>query len=209
MPDLTRWWPLPDHPDLRLALESAWGGEDRGYHDLRHLVDVLERLDELAQEHAFDRTTVALAAWFHDAVYDGERDAEERSARWAADALAGTGVDVDEVVRLVLVTEHHRPAPGDAAGAALSDADLAILAAAPSRYAEYAAGVRREYAHLDDPTFAAGRLAVLEQLAGRERIFATDHGHAAWEPAARRNLEDELVSLRRTASAGADRPAAT
>ena len=79
----------------------------------------------------FDRMAVLLAAWFHDSVYDAQPDAEKRSAAWAAEALP-TLVDqavVDEVVRLVLITEHHLPADDDANGCALSDADLAILAA--------------------------------------------------------------------------------
>ena len=108
-----------------------------------------------------------LAAWFHDGVYDGEPDAEKRSAAWAAEALS-TLVEpdiVDEVVRLVLLTEHHVPADDDPNGCALSDADLAILAAPPERYAEYVAAVRAEYAHVPDDLFAAGRASILERAA--------------------------------------------
>ncbi len=62
----------------------------RGYHDTRHLTEVLDRLDELAGAGVGLRRgrRCVLAAWFHDAVYDGERDAEERSAQWAEHALA-------------------------------------------------------------------------------------------------------------------------
>ena len=114
---------------------------------------------------SFDRPAVELAAWFHDGVYDGRDGAEERSAQWALDALAGLPV-AEEVARLVRLTERHAPADDDANGCALSDADLAILAAAPERYAEYTADVRREYAHVPDDLFRAGRAAVLERPAG-------------------------------------------
>ena len=46
------------------------------------------------------------------------------------------------------MTATHRA--DDAAGHVLSDADLAILGASAERYAEYAADVRREYAHVPD-----------------------------------------------------------
>ena len=82
------------------------------------------------------------------------------------------------------------------AGALLSDADLAILAAPPDRYAEYVADVRREYAALDEASFAAGRLAVLTDLAGRERLFRTEHAHRHWEGPARANLAAEAARLR-------------
>ena len=159
---------------------------------------MLRRLAELAR-HGVDypQRPVLLAAWFHDAVYDGERDAEERSAAWAEHALRGLVPDaeVEEVVRLVRLTELHRPDDGDAAGCALVDADLAILAADPDRYAHYVAQVRTEYAHLDDETFRAGRRHVLADLAAKPRLFHTRHARDHWEAAARANLERELTAL--------------
>lgn len=185
-------WPLEDHHDLRDELLDAW---DRpGYHDLQHLTEVLDRLDRLASAGApFDRTAVCLAAWFHDAVYEGSDDDEEQSARWAERALpAGCA---DEVARLVRMTAHHLPDDGDAAGGALSDADLAILAAPRERYDAYAAGVRADFAHVSDADFRAGRAAVLADLVARPRLFHTAHAQALWEAAARANVERELAEL--------------
>jgi predicted metal-dependent HD superfamily phosphohydrolase len=200
LPELARAWPLrATGAGLRLRdrLLEAYAAPERGYHDLRHLGEVLARLDELAAAgEPFDRVPVVLAAWFHDAVYAGAADDEERSARLAAGELGELGTEarlVAEVVRLVLVTAEHRPEGGDLNGAALCDADLAVLAAAPDRYAEYVAGVRREYAHLDDEEFARGRRAVLSALAAKPTLFHTACARARWEPAARANLARELV----------------
>ena len=141
---------------------------------------------------SFDRQAVELAAWFHDGVYDGRDGAEERSAQWALDALAGRPV-AEEVARLVRLTERHAPADDDANGCVLSDADLAILAAAPERYAEYIADVRREYAHVPDDLFRAGRAAVLGDLLAKPTLFHTAHarravGGAQPAPTSRRSL---------------------
>ena len=196
---LDRSWPLPRADDVRAALVAAYAEESRGYHDLRHLREVCARLEELAAGGAaYDRDAVLLAAWFHDAVYDGERDAEERSAVRAQGALTEVGVPADvvaEVVRLVRLTETHRPEPGDDNGAALSDADLAILASDPVRYAEYAADVRREYAHVDDADFRRGRDAVLRDLLAKPRLFHTAYAFEHWEAPARANVERELAVL--------------
>jgi predicted metal-dependent HD superfamily phosphohydrolase len=195
MADLAERWPLADLGDVRDALLSAYADPGRGYHDTLHLCEVLDRLADLSGAGMrFDPVVVGLAAWFHDAVYDGERDAEERSAVWAEDALAGTAYAA-EVARLVRLTETHDPAPDDDAGRALCDADLAILASSHERYDAYVAGVRRDYAHLSDADFSAGRAAVLHDLAGREQLFHTAYGRRTWEPAARANLARELAGL--------------
>ena len=188
-------WPLDDDlTDVRDQLVTAYA-TDRGYHDTRHLAEVLDRIDELASAgEEFGERAVRLAAWFHDAVYDGEAGAEERSAHWALSALAGRP-EADEVARLVRLTEHHRPAADDANGSVLSDSDLAILAAAPQRYAEYVADVRREYAHVPDDLFAAGRSAVLRDLLAKPTLFHTAHAREHWEPAARANVEAELAQV--------------
>jgi predicted metal-dependent HD superfamily phosphohydrolase len=195
MADPLERWPLADRHDARDALLEAYADPSRGYHDTLHLTEVLDRLDELARGGvSFDPTVVALAAWFHDAVYDGERDAEERSAVWAEEALTGTSYAA-EVARLVRLTETHDPGADDPAGQALCDADLAILASARDRYDAYVAGVRRDYAHISDSDFATGRAAVLHDLAGREQLFHTTYARDAWEAAARANLERELGQL--------------
>jgi len=196
--DLGDRWPLSGSIDLRDQLLAAYADESRGYHDTRHLTEVLNRLDELAAAGTpYDAATVVLAAWFHDAVYDGERDAEERSATWAEDALPGSvpAEVVEEVARLVRLTETHRPTDDDPNGCALSDADLAILAAPAERYAAYTAAVRREYAHLDDDVFRDGRAQVLASLAEKEHLFHTAYAREHWEAAARANLERELTEL--------------
>jgi predicted metal-dependent HD superfamily phosphohydrolase len=196
--DLSDRWPLPDCPDLRDQLAAAYADPSRGYHDTRHLGEVLDRLGELAGHGAaYDATPVLLAAWFHDAVYDGERDAEERSATWAEEALPAVAPAplVAEVARLVRLTETHTPEDADANGCALSDADLGILAAPLGRYEEYVAAVRREYAHLDDEVFDAGRAEVLRGLAAKPHLFHTAYARDRWEAAARVNVERELAAL--------------
>jgi predicted metal-dependent HD superfamily phosphohydrolase len=196
--ELPQHWPLPDAPELRDALRAAYDEPGRRYHGTRHLEEVLARLRELREAGvAFEELPVTLAAWFHDSVYDGERDAEERSAVWAETDLAGLVDDavVREVARLVRLTETHRPEPGDADGSALSDADLAILAAGPERYTEYRVAIREEYGHLDDRDFRAGRTQVLRHLLDKDTLFATAYARDAWESVARANLEAELLEL--------------
>lgn len=191
-------WPLPHALDLRDSLLAAYGDPARGYHDVRHLGEVLRRLEELADAGTpYTRIPVLLAAWFHDAVYDGERDAEERSAAWAEEALPGL-VDeatVAEVARLIRLTESHRPDDGDANGCALSDADLGILAAPRQRYDEYVAAVREEYRHLTDEVFSSGRADVLRELTAKPKLFHTAYALEHWEQPARGNVERELSAL--------------
>lgn len=191
-----------------------WSQPHRHYHDLSHLKAVLDAVDELAS-HADDAVAVRLAAWFHDAVYDGRPGADEAaSAELAATMLAELGRATDdvseelvseeliseeliaEVVRLVGVTERHEVEPEDRNGAVLCDADLAVLGGSPSRYADYAVAVRRDYAHVPDADFRRGRMQVLEALLAQEPLFRTPDGHRRWENTARRNLTAELTLLR-------------
>ena len=181
------------------ALLARWSEPHRGYHDLAHLDEVLHRLDLLAGETPHPNV-VRMAAWFHDAVYDPTAtDNEERSADLATTTLTGLGVGPDlmaEVARLVRVTATHDVPEGDRDAAVLCDADLAVLASDPLRYQSYVDGVRHEYQHLDDATFAAGRSDVLSRLLDRPQLFRTAYGRRVWEEAARANASAELRSLK-------------
>lgn len=196
-------------------LLTAWAEPQRKYHTTAHLADVLARIDVLAADEATpggapqdnaaqdnaapDRPAVELAAWFHDAVYRPDRsENEERSAALAERALPELGIDdarTAEVARLVRLTVTHDPAPGDANGELLCDADLGVLAGTAEEYAAYAAAVRAEYGFVPDEAFRAGRATVLRQLLELPRLFRTAYGAAHWEAPARANLAAELAEL--------------
>jgi predicted metal-dependent HD superfamily phosphohydrolase len=183
------------------ALVAAWSEPHRRYHDLNHLAAVLGLVDELAAA-AVDPDAVRLAAWYHDVVYDPTRDDNEQvSAERARAGLRGLVPDErrEEVGRLVLLTAGHDPDPGDADGAVLCDADLAVLASEPARYAVYASAVREEYGHLSDAEFTAGRIAVLERLLALPELYRVPTVAAEWTPRARANLTAELALLRQRA----------
>jgi predicted metal-dependent HD superfamily phosphohydrolase len=183
------------------AVVAAWSQPHRRYHDLAHLAAVLGLVGELAGAAA-DPDAVRLAAWYHDVVYDPRRpDNEEVSAERARAGLRGLVPEerVEEVARLVRLTAGHDPAPDDANGAVLCDADLAVLAGPPESYAAYASAVREEYRHLSDEEFTAGRTAVLEHLLALPELYRLPAVTAQWTPRARANLTAELTLLRRRA----------
>jgi predicted metal-dependent HD superfamily phosphohydrolase len=196
---VARWVSLvPSDPEAGADLVRRYEAPSRRYHDLRHLATVLDAVDVLSDEAA-DPRLVRLAAWYHDAVYDVDRDDnEERSATLAERSLSAAGLsaaDVAEVTRLVRLTATHAPRLGDANGAVLCDADLAVLAGDADAYAAYRAAVRAEYSRFSDEQFRAGRAAVVEELLRLPRLYNTAHGAGAWEDAARANLRAELTAL--------------
>ncbi|MEU8269264.1 metal-dependent phosphohydrolase [Sphaerisporangium sp. NPDC049002] len=194
-------------------LIARWAEPHRRYHTLDHLRGVLTAIEPIAVLAA-DPVAVRLAAWFHDAVYDGRpgRD-EERSAQLAQSRLprllplpgapsgparsprpSGSGAAlVGEVARLVRLTATHDPAPGDRDGEVLCDADLAVLAG--PGYDAYARAVREEYRHVPDEAFRAGRSQVLESLLAMPTLYRTPMARDLWESAARANVRAELADL--------------
>lgn len=203
--DLRQAWqgllaPLSTCPQVAAigqALIESWAEPARRYHTLAHLREVLDCVDRL-RAHATDVAAVRLAAWYHDAVYNGRPDDEANSAARAEMELTSLGLApalIAEVSRLVRLTASHHPDSGDRNGETLCDADLQILASPADRYAEYIAAVRAEYSDLPDEIFSAGRAQVLRALLDSPTLFHTPYGRRHWETQARANLHRELRAL--------------
>ena len=188
--------PQPDEALFR-QLIAAWSEPLRRYHSLQHLRECLELFDA-AREAAYRPAEVEIALWFHDAVYDAKRhDNEERSAQWACDAVLAAGLapkTADSIHALVMATKHDAM-PQDPDAKLLVDIDLAILGAAPTRFAESTAQIREEYAHLSDDEWRTGRAAVLRGFLARPCIYSTPPFYAARERQARENLLKSLQDL--------------
>ena len=97
--EATRAYPLFDR------LVAAYAEPHRHYHTLDHVAEVLRVAGRLPCRSP---GAVALAVWFHDAVYDPRAgDNEERSADLATRELTALGVDaatIEAVATLVRAT---------------------------------------------------------------------------------------------------------
>lgn len=180
----------PAPAGLMEQLLARYAEPHRRYHSQQHLHECLAHLVPALHlaEHPGE---IEIALWFHDAIYELKaQDNEAQSAQWAARELAAAGLApeaCERVVALVMATRHAAlPPSGDAQ--LLVDVDLAILGAAPERFAEYERQIREEYAWVPGWIFRRKRRAVLRQFLERDPIYGTAHFRERLEAAARRNL---------------------
>jgi predicted metal-dependent HD superfamily phosphohydrolase len=193
---------------LQAELMSAWSEPQRHHHDQRHLRECLA-LWTRWREHSPRAGEVALALWFHDAIYDPQASVagsnELHSAAWAARSLVRAGADSDTAQRvhdLVMATQHgvtQEMAPA-ALGSSLDaqllvDIDLSILGSPAERFERYDQDVRKEYAWVPGFRYQEARAQVLRSFLDRPRLYHGEHAVALLEAQARINLAAALSRL--------------
>ncbi len=184
-------------PEVMTAVLARYQEAGRFYHTLQHLGECLDLFGEalpLAQRPG----EVAIALWFHDAIYDTRRsDNEAASGRWAERVVLGAGGSsgvAARVVQLILATRHAEP-PSTGDGELVVDIDLAILGAPEERFAEYESQIHREYGWVPDLVFRPTRARILQGFLERNRIYSTAQFAARFEARARSNLLRALARL--------------
>jgi predicted metal-dependent HD superfamily phosphohydrolase len=190
-------WDLRAPDGCLEALLARYAEPHRAYHTRQHLRECFEQL-EPAAGLARALPDVQLALWFHDAIYDPRaQDNEERSAQWAAEALAAADADpaLAPRVRALVLATRHAAVPEGADAQLLVDVDLSILGAPRARFDEYERQIRVEYAWVPEPAFRSARANVLRGFLARPRVFSTPWFHARLEEPARANLQRSLASL--------------
>ncbi len=179
-------------------LVAMYSQNHRHYHNLEHIAEMLKVAGRL-RKFAENSNAVQLAVWYHDAVYDPkQRDNEAKSADFAKNVLEELGVSspmIATVTNLILATAHATSHELNADVRVLLDVDLAILGSGDTRYARYAADIRREYAWVPDAEYAAARVAVLDGFLARQRVYHTDIMFLEGEGSARRNMLAERATL--------------
>ncbi len=189
--------PQPPPADLLALLCARYCEPHRHYHTLEHLNACLRHLAGM-RALARQADAVALALWFHDAIYDiGASDNERRSAEWARTALQDCGAaqeTADQVHALIMVTRHDQP-PQSADQELLLDVDLAILGAPPAVFDAYERQIVREYQSVESAAFRSNRRRILQGFLDRERIYHTRQFHELREAQARSNLGRSILAL--------------
>jgi len=170
----------------------------RHYHNLEHIAEMTVLLDEYRNATG-NWDDLLWATLYHDIIYDAQRsDNEEKSAERCAVDLTNLGMapaQIAGIVQLILATRKHQLNSESAALKFFLDADLAILGGETPRYKRYAADVRKEYAHVAEADYRAGRSAVLKKFLERDRLYFTDALRERFEDQARHNLSLEIASL--------------
>ncbi|MGV8967129.1 MAG: hypothetical protein ACOH2F_12705 [Cellulomonas sp.] len=191
--------------EVGARLIERWSEPGRHFHTIKHLADVLARVDELAEE-THEPEVVRLAAWYHGAIFDAANEAsyanrggedEVASADLALEELTALGIPEKRAIRvhdLVIALRRHAPTLGDFDCAVLCDADLAVLASEPQRYKTYLRDIRAEYSHLPVEDYVRARIRILTKLLQRRALFVSPLG-TAWEEPARQNVAAELHRL--------------
>ena len=190
---------------LRAELTAAWSEPHRHYHDQRHLGECLALWARWGQ-HCERPGEVAIALWFHDAIYDPRDGSNElNSAAWAARSLTRAGADSDTAQRvhdLVMATQHgttQETAPA-ATGSSpdarlLVDIDLSILGSPAERFEGYDQDVRKEYTWVPGFRYREARAQVLQSFLDRPRLYYGEAAVALLESQARINLAAALSRL--------------
>ncbi len=179
------------------ALLDRWAEPHRKYHTLQHLRECLA-LFERERASAEHPGEVAIALWFHDAVYDTSRhDNEARSADWAARVLreAGASEAVAGRVHALVMATCHGEAPVTPDARLVVDIDLAILGAEPARFDEYERQIRDEYGFVPEALFREKRGEILRGFLERPVLFSTPACARRLDAPARANLARAIAKL--------------
>ncbi len=205
MIDLTLFWQqtwqrlgvITDKTDLFQQILTQYNHKDRKYHTGQHLTECFTHFHEV-QHLAKHAEEIALALWFHDAIYQiGKQDNEQLSALWAKEILIQEHIApeiISRIEQLILATEHqYKPEQFDEQ--LIVDIDLAILGANTQRFEEYETQIRQEYHSIPNWLFRYHRKKLLRQFLKRPQIYITNHFHQLFEEQARINLERSLKTL--------------
>lgn len=206
-------------------LQQGYGSEGRYYHNIIHIEEMVNfittywrpPMKESRYHSQMDQDAVIMAALWHDFIYDPKAPSGENESK-TVDAFYGYAgimeryfaMRNDQVWRnwkhrvadLILMTQHHEVARGEAFGnpidygmGILADADLARWADPWPQFRKNNDDIRKEYAHVPEDQYLAGRTAVLVKYLARDPQYyiAKDLCQRATD-----NLVREIRELERT-----------
>ncbi|RSE33029.1 HD domain-containing protein [Acinetobacter junii] len=189
--ELHQYYHFSEPQKIFNKLIAAYSEKQRAYHTLQHLYEYLVLLESIRPD-LNDADAVALALWFHDAVYDPQaKDNELKSAELFEQYLAQdlSADDVQKIKRWIVATQKHE-ATDERDLQFLLDIDLAILAASPERFAEYKQQIQQEYAWVDPDVYSIKRKEVLTHFYHAEPLYQTEYFQHSFEQRAKMNLKN-------------------
>lgn len=198
-------------------LQKMYAEPQRFYHNLTHIENLFILFSQY-QTQIEDPKAIFWTIWFHDCIYQPQKnDNEEQSAIIAEKELKTLKLEtqdleiqdsinntqttdkpintefITKVSNFILATKTHTNPTQNNDLQWFLDFDLAVLGSSESIYDEYAANIRKEYAHIPTWKYNFGRKKVLTSFLAKPKIFHCLAPH--YEQQARENLAREIQQL--------------
>jgi predicted metal-dependent HD superfamily phosphohydrolase len=143
---------------------AMWNESHRHYHNLNHLNDLIEQINENKSNYSqreYEKMT--LAALFHDCVYDPmSSDNEEKSAQFFMECVIDkSNTDLLEVKQMILDTKTHQATTN--LSEKFNQLDMNIVERDFNQLLEWETGIYNEYKAFGEK-YKEGRLKFLESL---------------------------------------------
>ena len=176
---------------------AAYSQRQRHYHTFVHVSACLGHLDTVRSE-VDNWKAIAMAIWFHDAIYRPFSATNERdSADWAIKFLRHNNasfLDIQKVEDYIMATCHNAECI-DKDTQTLVDIDLSILGAASEIYDVYERNIRKEYRRVPMFIYRKKRKELLRSFLAQSKIFGTEYFNNLWENQARENIARAIANL--------------
>ncbi|KYQ83385.1 metal-dependent hydrolase [Acinetobacter sp. NRRL B-65365] len=187
--ELHQYYHFSEPQKIFNKLIAAYSEKQRAYHTVQHLYECLVLLESI-RANLNDANAVALALWFHDAVYDPQaKDNELKSAELFEQYVAhNLSADVFQKIKRWIVATQKHASTDELDLQFLLDIDLGILAASPARFEEYEQQIQKEYAWVDSGIYSIKRKEVLAHFYQAEPLYQTEYFQQNFEQRAKQNL---------------------
>ncbi|XP_017147576.2 uncharacterized protein LOC117185869 [Drosophila miranda] len=202
------WKKVCSHSDVPEQVANEWftriqehlsdDSPSRAYHNWNQMM-------QRKESHLAECTNpnIVLAAFFQYYHFDGNRSCVEENCEVFQEFCKEATIEDDDTKSLVCnllgrkTPENEVHWCHDDEANLLQDVDLVVLASSPEEYKHYTTLLRSEYANLDDATYKAMRIKVLETLLLIPSIYATGEYHDKYEEQARANIRSEILELKK------------
>jgi len=177
---------------IHQQLIQAYNEPGRFYHTPKHIECCLGLFEDI-KEFADNADALALAIWFHDAIYEpGAIDNEQRSADWFMNESRNTFDDDfrDIVYAHIMATQHLDAEVKDHDSRLMIDIDLSSFGMPWSVFLRDSENVRKESPLLTDVEFYPKQCAFSQTLLQKPRFFQSEYFFEHHEAQARQNLTD-------------------
>ena len=147
------------------TLLSMWNESHRHYHNLNHLNDLIDQINENKSKYS-DKgyEKLMLAAIFHDCIYDPmSATNEEDSANFLMECVVDkSNSDVLEVKQMILDTKTHKSTTN--LSESFNRYDMSVVERDFDQLLEWEKGISEEYSGYSKDVYKSGRVKFLESV---------------------------------------------